>query len=67
MDALVAEVETSAVLARHDGYAFRPKEDLVLDKKTPLAGHANGMLFQAFDAGPAAAQGDHYRSAAASS
>lgn len=52
MDALVAEVEASGRISPpgHDGYAFRPKEDLVLDKKTPLAGHANGMLFQAFDA-----------------
>ena len=33
----------------HPEYHFQPKEDLVLDKKTPLPGHANGMTFSAFD------------------
>ncbi|MBS9720478.1 L-serine ammonia-lyase [Tianweitania sp. BSSL-BM11] len=32
-----------------DGYRFDPKTDLVLDKKVPLPGHANGMAFNAFD------------------
>ncbi len=32
------------------GYAFDPKSDLLLDKKVPLPGHANGMAFNAFDA-----------------
>jgi len=32
-----------------DGYRFNPAEDLLLDKKTPLPGHANGMAFNAFD------------------
>jgi len=52
MDALLAEVQTSGRVspAGHPGgYVFRPAEDLLLDKKTPLTGHANGMLFQAFD------------------
>lgn len=31
-------------------YHFDPKVDLVLDRKTPLPGHANGMAFSAFDA-----------------
>lgn len=34
----------------HPPYRFDPDENLVLDKKTPLPGHANGMQFQAFDA-----------------
>jgi L-serine dehydratase len=32
----------------HPSYRFDPKTDLVLDKKTPLPGHANGMAFNAF-------------------
>ncbi|MBO6716635.1 MAG: L-serine ammonia-lyase [Rhizobiaceae bacterium] len=35
----------------HPGYRFDPETDLVLDKKNPLRGHANGMTFMAFDAG----------------
>lgn len=35
--------------AGHPGYDFDPKKDLVLDKKTPLPGHANGMQFYAYD------------------
>lgn len=34
----------------HPTYRFDPGADLVLDKKNPLAGHANGMTFSAFDA-----------------
>jgi L-serine dehydratase len=33
----------------HPTYRFDPARDLVLDKKTPLAGHANGMAFYAYD------------------
>jgi L-serine dehydratase len=33
----------------HPAYEFDPSADLVLDKKTPLPGHANGMSFSAFD------------------
>ena len=52
MDELVKEVERTGRITPpgHPTYAFQPKEDLVLDKKTPLAGHANGMQFSAFDA-----------------
>jgi L-serine dehydratase len=51
MDETVAEVEKTGRVnpPGHPAYRFQPKEDLLLDKKTPLAGHANGMLFQAFD------------------
>ncbi len=35
--------------AGHPDYAFDPGVDLVLDKKTPLPGHANGMTFRALD------------------
>ena len=33
----------------HPRYDFDPKTDLVLDRKNPLPGHANGMTFQAHD------------------
>ncbi|MDQ0455960.1 L-serine ammonia-lyase [Rhizobium paknamense] len=33
----------------HPAYLFQPASDLVLDKKTPLPGHANGMRFSALD------------------
>jgi L-serine dehydratase len=33
----------------HPSYRFDPSRDLVLDKKTPLPGHANGMAFYAYD------------------
>ncbi|QPC87635.1 L-serine ammonia-lyase [Mesorhizobium sp. NBSH29] len=33
----------------HPSYRFDPATDLVLDKKTPLLGHANGMAFYAYD------------------
>lgn len=34
----------------HPSYRFRPSLDLVLDRKTPLPGHPNGMQFEARDA-----------------
>ncbi len=34
----------------HPAYRFDPAADLVLDRKTPLTGHANGMAFYAYDA-----------------
>ena len=40
-------------------YAFDPATDLVLDKKTPLPGHANGMAFSAYDADRPAALEAH--------
>jgi len=51
MDTLVAEVERTGKInpPGHPTYDFRPKDDLVLDKKNPLPGHANGMTFSAFD------------------
>jgi L-serine dehydratase len=36
--------------AGHPAYRFDPAADLVMDKKQPLPGHANGMAFNAFDA-----------------
>ncbi len=35
----------------HPSYRFDPAVDLVLDRKTPLLGHANGMCFYAYDSG----------------
>lgn len=35
--------------AGHPVYQFDTKTDLVLDRKTPLPGHANGMAFEAYD------------------
>jgi L-serine dehydratase len=51
MDELVAEVERTGKITApgHPTYDFRPKDDLVLDKKNPLPGHANGMTFTAYD------------------
>lgn len=51
MDEMVADVQRTGQIIPpgHPAYHFQPKEDLALDKKTPLAGHANGMMFQAFD------------------
>jgi len=51
MDAIVAEVKRANEVrpAGHPAYRFNPETDLVLDKKTPLPGHANGMRFSAFD------------------
>lgn len=34
---------------QHPGYRFDPENDLVLDRKNPLPGHANGMTFMALD------------------
>src|SRR5690606_36644467 len=34
----------------HPAYRFDPETDLVLDRRTPLPGHANGMAFHALDA-----------------
>lgn len=33
----------------HPEYSFDPSQDLVLDRKIPLPGHANGMAFVALD------------------
>lgn len=52
MEAIVAEVRRAREVAPpgHPAYRFNPETDLVLDRKTPLPGHANGMQFAAFDA-----------------
>jgi L-serine dehydratase len=48
--AFVAAEKRVRPVGHGDGYCFDPKADLVLDKKVPLPGHANGMAFNAFDA-----------------
>lgn len=52
-DALVEQISRDKRVAPpgHPSYRFDPAIDLVLDKKTPLLGHANGMAFYAYDAG----------------
>jgi L-serine dehydratase len=51
MDDIISAVERSRSVTPpgHPAYHFNPAEDLVFDKKQPLAGHANGMRFSAFD------------------
>lgn len=51
MDGIIAKVEETAQVCPpgHPAYGFKPDEDLVLDKKNPLPGHANGMTFSALD------------------
>jgi L-serine dehydratase len=51
-DAVLAAVSATKRISPpdHPSYRFDPSTDLVLDKKTPLPGHANGMAFSAFDA-----------------
>ncbi|MCO5057054.1 MAG: L-serine ammonia-lyase [Rhizobiaceae bacterium] len=51
-DAMIEQVtETKSVApAGHPAYDFDPAADLVMDRKTPLPGHANGMAFRAFAA-----------------
>ena len=44
-------MEKRVAPAGHPSYRFDPAADLLLDKKNPLPGHANGMTFSAFDAG----------------
>ena len=39
--------EKKVLPPRHPGYRFDPENDLVLDRKNPLPGHANGMTFMA--------------------
>ena len=47
IDAVMAEKRVSP--PGRSSYHFDPAKDLVLDKKTPLTGHANGMAFYAYD------------------
>jgi len=51
MERLVTEVKRNRRVtpAGHPGYRFDPETDLVMDRKRPLPGHANGMEFSAFD------------------
>lgn len=50
-DAIVAEVARSGFVAPpgHPAYRFQPGTDLTFDRRTPLPGHANGMVFSAHD------------------
>ncbi len=51
-DATIAEISAARRVTPpgHPCYRFDPVHDLVLDRKTPLLGHANGMAFCAHDA-----------------
>ncbi len=51
-DGIVAGIAAAKRIAPpdHPSYRFDPARDLLLDKKTPLLGHANGMAFSAYDA-----------------
>lgn len=51
IDDIIAKIELERVVRPpgHSGYRFNPPTDLVLDRKTPLPGHANGMIFEALD------------------
>jgi L-serine dehydratase len=50
-DRIIAEISARKEVTPpgHPAYAFDPDKDLVLDKKTPMTGHANGMQFYAYD------------------
>lgn len=48
--ALRLAAERTGEVSGRAGYRFDPATDLVLDKVTPLSGHANGMTFCAYDA-----------------
>jgi len=51
IEPLVAQIKKQGTISPegHPTYQFDPKLDLVLDKKKPLTGHANGMSFSALD------------------
>lgn len=51
MDGIVDAVERTGRITPegHPAYQFQPKTDLIFDKKQPLPGHANGMVFSAYD------------------
>src|SRR5262245_38864109 len=50
-DAVVDRIKAEKLISPpgHPSYRFDPAVDLVLDKKTPLTGHANGMALYAYD------------------
>ncbi|MDP3895852.1 MAG: L-serine ammonia-lyase [Mesorhizobium sp.] len=52
VDSTIAEITAQKRVSPpgHPSYQFDPASDLVLDRKTPLTGHANGMAFSALDA-----------------
>ncbi|TPW29402.1 L-serine ammonia-lyase [Martelella alba] len=51
MDGIIASVRETHRLTPpgHEPYLFDIDQDLVFDRKTPLPGHANGMIFSALD------------------
>lgn len=51
VDGIIEEIAATKQVSPpgHPSYRFDPETDLVLDKKTPLLGHANGMAFYAYD------------------
>ena len=51
-DAIVEKIKAEKRISPpgHPAYRFDAASDLVLDRKTPLTGHANGMAFYAYDA-----------------
>ncbi|RUW98004.1 L-serine ammonia-lyase, partial [Mesorhizobium sp. M8A.F.Ca.ET.023.01.1.1] len=52
-DGIISRITADKLISPpgHPSYHFDPATDLVLDRKTPLTGHANGMAFHAYDAG----------------
>lgn len=52
VDEIIAGVAAAKAVSPpgHPAYRFDPAVDLVMDRKTPLSGHANGMTFSALDA-----------------
>jgi L-serine dehydratase len=50
-DAIVDKIKAEKRISPpgHPSYRFDAASDLVLDRKTPLTGHANGMAFYAYD------------------
>lgn len=50
-DAMLAAIEEAGRISPpgHPSYRFDRAQDLVFDRKHPLPGHANGMIFSAFD------------------
>jgi L-serine dehydratase len=50
-DAILSAIESAGRVSPpgHPSYRFNRADDLVLDRKHPLPGHANGMMFSAFD------------------
>ncbi|MCB1387237.1 MAG: L-serine ammonia-lyase [Nitratireductor sp.] len=53
MDAIIEAIRQTRQVRPmgHPAYRFDPETDLVLDRRTPLLGHANGMQFKAYAAG----------------